>query len=98
MNLKTKLVISLVAVACTTGCTTFKITQTDDSPNERTITTRISGTAIFSSAQNIAKIKAIQTDKTQSFGADAIAQQGATNSVEALKAIAHILELLRPTR
>lgn len=79
-----------------TGCTTFHVTQTDESPNERTIRTEVRASAWFSSAQNIAKIKALQTDKTQSFGADSLGQQGATNTVEALKSVAHILELLRP--
>jgi len=79
-----------------TGCTTFHVTQIDQSSNERTIKTEISATAWFSSAQNIAKIKALQTDKTQSFGSDIIGQQGATNTVEALRAVARILELLRP--
>lgn len=79
------------------GCSTFHVTQIDESPNERKITLEIKGTAWFSSAQNIAKLKALQTDKTQSFGADNISQHGGTNAVEALKAIAHILELLRPT-
>lgn len=80
-----------------TGCTTFHVTQTDESPNERIIRSDIKATAWFSSAQNVAKLKALQTDKTQSFGTDALGQQGATNTVEALKAVAHILELLRPT-
>lgn len=79
-----------------TGCTTFHVTQTDESPNERIIRSDIKATAWFSSAQNVAKLKALQTDKTQSFGTDALGQQGATNTVEALKAVVHILELLRP--
>lgn len=79
-----------------TGCTTFHVTQTDESPNERIIRSEIKATAWFSSAQNVAKLKALQTDKTQSFGTDAIGQQGATNTVEALKSVARILELLRP--
>lgn len=86
----------LLVLLCCAGCTTFHVTQTDESPNERIITLDIKGTAWFSSAQNISKLKALQTDKTQSFGADSLTQHGATNSVEALKAIAHILELLRP--
>lgn len=101
MNRKTKFVKSGAAFACgawlACGCTSFHVTQTDESPNERTIRTDIKATAWFSSAQSVAKLKAIQTDKTQSFGSEAIGQQGATNTVEALKSIAHILELLRPT-
>ncbi len=79
-----------------TGCTSFHVTQIDESPGERKITLEIKGTAWFSSSQNIAKIKAIQTDKTQSFGTDGINQKGATNVVEALKSIEHIIELLKP--
>lgn len=89
--------LSLLLTAAMTGCTTFHVVQTDESPNERIITLDIKATAWFSSAQTVAKLKALQTDKTQSFGTDALQQHGATNSVEALKAIAHILELLRPT-
>lgn len=87
---------SVVVFWLCSGCTTIHVTQIDESPDERKITLEIKGRAWFSSGQSIAKIKAIQTDKTQSFGADGITQQGATNSVEALKAIARILELLRP--
>ena len=92
MNLK--LICLPLALA---GCTTFTVKQTDESPNERTIRTEISATAWFSSAQTVSKIKALQTDRTQSFGSDALGQQGATNTVEALKSIADILRLIRPT-
>lgn len=78
------------------GCARFSVMQTDASPNERTITTKISGTAWFTSAQNVTRIKATQTDKSQSFGTDSIGQHGATNTVEALTAIARILEAIRP--
>ena len=91
-----KTILPILALALT-GCTTFTVTQTDISPDERIITSKVSATAWFSSAQNIAKIKALQTDKTQSFGADGLAQHGATNTVEALKAIAEILKYVRPT-
>lgn len=87
----------LALFVCLMGCANFSVTQTDESPNERTITTKIQGTTFFSSAQNVTKLKAVQTDKTQSFGTDVIGQQGATNTVEALNAVAKILELLRPT-
>ena len=79
------------------GCTSFHVVQTDLSPNERSITTSVKATAFFSGAQTVAKLKALQTDKTQSFGSEGLGQQGPTNTVEALKAVAHILELLRPT-
>jgi len=90
------LAATAVAAGLLSGCTTFHVTQTDTSPDERIIKSEIKATAWFSSAQNVARIKAIQTDKTQSFGTDGLGQQGATNTTEALKAIAHILELLRP--
>ena len=83
--------IALLALLTLTSCTTFTVTQTDDSIGDRTITTRIKATAWFSSAQNLAKIKALQTDKTQSFGADAMSQQGATNVVGVLNSTADLL-------
>jgi hypothetical protein len=78
------------------GCTSFRIDQRDESQGQRTITTTVRATAWFSSAQTIAKIKAQTTDRTQTLGTDSIGQQGATNSVAALQAIARILEALRP--
>lgn len=91
----TLILCALCVSACVfSGCTSFRVTQTDDSPNERSIRTDIKATAWFSSAQSVAKLKALQTDKTQSFGSDTIGQQGATNSVEALKALVRILELM----
>lgn len=90
-----RLLLSLV-LALTGGCTILHVEQRDESPNERTITTKITGTAWFSSAQNITKLKALQTDRTQSFGTDSIGQNGATNTVDALRAVVRILELLRP--
>ncbi len=84
------------ALCAAPGCTSFHITQTDESPQERAIRTEIRAVAWFSSAQSVTKLKALQTDKTQSFGTDSLAQQGATNSVAALIAIARILEAIRP--
>ncbi len=86
--------LGLLLLACG-GCTTFSVSQIDESPNERTIKTDIKATAWFSSAQNLSKIKALQSDKTQSFGSDAIGQHGATNTVEALRAIVEILKLVK---
>lgn len=77
------------------GCTTFHVTQKDESP-ERKITLEIQGIAWFSGAQAITKLKAVQTDKTQSFGTEQIGIHGPTNTVAALQAIVHILELIRP--
>jgi len=92
--LKTRL-ICLLSLALT-GCTSLRIEQIDESP-ERTITTKVSASAWFSSGQTLAKLKATTTDKTQSIGTDQLTQHGATNSVEALRQLGHILELLRPT-
>jgi hypothetical protein len=78
------------------GCTILNIEQSDASSTDRIVTTKVKAVAWFSSAQAITKLKVIQTDKSQSTGTDSLSQQGATNSVEALKAIAHILELLKP--
>jgi hypothetical protein len=90
------LLITLLLSAAT-GCTQFRVRQEDNSGDNRVIKSDIRATAWFSSAQNIAKIKALQTDKTQSFGTDQFTQQGATNTVAALQAIADILNALRPT-
>jgi hypothetical protein len=88
----------LAAVLCVVGagCSTFHVTQIDESPGERTITTKIAGSAWFTSAQNITAIKALQTDKTQSFGAGTFGQHGATNATEALNALARIAEAVKP--
>jgi hypothetical protein len=77
------------------GCTNFTVKQADISP-ERTILNEIKGTAWFSSAQTISKLKATQTDKTQSFGTEGIGQQGATNTIEGLRLGVEFLKLLRP--
>jgi len=79
------------------GCTSFHVIQTDDSPGQRTTRTDLRATAWFSSTQSLSKIKALQTEKTQSFGSDALSQQGATNTTAALEALVKILQLLRPT-
>ena len=81
--------LAAVMLATLCGCANYHVNQRDITTNEggtsRQITTTISGTAFFSSAQHINKIKATQTDKTQSFGTESVGQQGATNAVEALK-------------
>ncbi len=94
---RTLLTLGVALLALAAGCARFSVTQIDESPNERTITTRISGTAFFSSAQNVPKIKALQTDKTQSFGTDALGQHGATNVAETVDALTRLVQSLRPT-
>lgn len=78
------------------GCTHFKLEQKDQRDEIQVISTKLSGTAWLSSAQNLSKIAASQTEKTQRFGFDGVNQHGATNAVVALEAIARILEALRP--
>lgn len=85
------------------GCSHFSIKQTDistldENQNEvRTITTDVAGSTWFTSAQALTKLKVTQTDKTQSTGFDHLGQQGATNSLAALEALARIAEAVRPT-
>lgn len=92
MKLKASLIVALLI---TSGCASFTVTQSDESPEARKITTKVTARAFFSSSQNITKLKALQTDKTQSFGSDIANQQGATNSVETLKALGQLLLLLK---
>lgn len=78
------------------GCSHFSVVQIDETPNKRVITTKITGQAWFSSSQSISKIKAQQTDKTQSFGTDQIGQTGATNTAATIMAITELLKTIRP--
>ncbi|NLH72895.1 MAG: hypothetical protein GX456_07560 [Verrucomicrobia bacterium] len=93
---RTLITLGVGLLALTAGCARFSVTQIDESPNERTITTRISGTTFFSSAQTVSKIKAVQTDKTQSFGTEAFGQQGATNVAETVEALTRLIQSIRP--
>lgn len=92
-----KRLIGMAAVILLGGCTSFRVHQVDESPGERVITSDIKAVAWFSSSQALAKIKALQTDRSQSFGSDLVQQQGATNTIAALQNIVRILELVRPT-
>jgi hypothetical protein len=85
----------LCALLTLTSCTALRVTQRDECDG-RQITTTLSATAWFSSAQHFAKLRTTQTDKTQGIGTEGLGQQGATNSVAALEAVARILEALRP--
>jgi len=67
------------------------ITTVTTNSETRAITTDLGGTAFFSSQQSLEKFKALQTDKTQSVGAGAVNQQGATNVVQALKEVKEIM-------
>ncbi len=83
-----------------TGCARFSAALHDTSKEikidgttiERSITTDLKGIALFSSSQSLARLKALQTDKTQSFGSEGVNQHGATNAVEALREINRMLE------
>jgi hypothetical protein len=68
----------------------------DGTLTKREITTHITGTALFSSAQTLEKFKALQTDKTQSIGGSNLSQHGATNVVEALDKIERIISHMSP--
>lgn len=91
-----RLLASVAVLMLCVSCTTFHVTQIDESPGERRISLDIKGTAWFSSSTHIAKLKALQSDKVQSFGTDNFTQQGATNTIAALQNIVRILELVRP--
>ena len=96
---------TLLLLSCVTlcGCVRFSVTQTDKSSLDenqeevRTIETRITGSAWFSSAQSLAKLKVSQTDKSQTTGLDSIGQHGSTNTVAALDALARLADAVRPT-
>lgn len=90
-----KTLLTFIALGLLHGCSTFHVTQIDESPGERTITLDIRATAWFSSAQAITKLKALQTDKTQSFGSDSLSQHGATNVTAALDALTRLLQAVQ---
>ena len=94
-----KTITIIAAMLLCAGCASYKITQRDASPNDdgtpgREITTTIKATAWLSSAQSISNLKATQTDKTQTLGASSTTQQGATNIVEVLNALAGVIGAL----
>jgi len=93
MKLKLAVILMLAALA---GCARFSVTQIDESPEARKITTKISGTTWFTSAQNVTKIKALQTDKTQSFGTATLGQQGDTNVVAVVESLTGLLNAIKP--
>ena len=90
--------LSALIILFLAGCTQFHVHQTDGDPNnpQAQRTTDLRASAWFSSAQHLEKLRASQTDRTQAFGMGAANQQGDTNMVAALEAIAKILEALRP--
>jgi len=88
--MKTTLLLS--ALTLLTGCANLTTTQTDVSP-ERTITTTVKATALFTSTQVIEKLKATTTDKTQSVGTSGIDQQAVSeNAVKFMESAERIAE------
>ena len=86
----------LFGVLCLTpGCTSFSVEQGDASP-ELTITFKLRGRAWFSGSQTIANLKAMQTDKSQSFGTDSINNRGPTNAVAVIEAATKLVEAAKP--
>lgn len=77
------------------GCTSFRVVQGDKSP-DREITFELTGRAWFSGQQAITQLKAIQTDKSQSFGTDSINQKGPTNAVALIEATTKLLNAAKP--
>lgn len=78
-----------------TGCTSFVVEQGDTSP-ERAITFKLRGRAWFSGSQTIANLKAMQTDKSQSFGTDSINNRGPTNAVAVIEAATKLVQATKP--
>jgi hypothetical protein len=91
-----KLITTALVALTLAGCATVRNHQIDESPGERKITSETTATTWFTSAQTLTKLRALQTDKTQSFGAAGIEQHGATNAIEALREIRGILEAINP--
>jgi hypothetical protein len=87
--------LALALLPLGTGCTTFAVEQGDVSP-ERQITFKLRGRAWFSGQQAITQLKAIQTDKSQSFGTDSISNRGPTNAVALIEAATKLLNAAKP--
>lgn len=96
---RTLAAILLLSVA---GCARFSTTQTDISTTNpygepsRTITTRASSYTLFSAKSDLAKFKAVQTDKSQSASVGSLGQESTgTNVVAALHEIGEILKSVK---
>lgn len=80
-----KLTLPLLLLLC--GCTTLHITQTDvsnETEKTRTIETKVSGTTLFTGAQALSKLNALQTDQRQGVGVGALNQLQPTNDTLSL--------------
>ena len=85
-----------LAIGLALGCARFSTKQQDLRYGETgkpatAITTKASSYTLFSSKSALANFKASQTEKTQGATVGSLNQQGATNTVEVLKALAEIL-------
>lgn len=90
MKTKIALLIALtliIALALLTGCASFSSTQEDLSYEKglpsRTITTKTKARTLWSAKSDLARYKALTTDKTQSLGIGGLNQE-ATNNLEVI--------------
>lgn len=88
------------ALVSATGCAQFSTQQRDIRINKdgsRTeVTTTAKSSTFFSAKSNLTKWNAKQTEGSQGAEVGGLEQRGATNTVEALKAIDSILGKIRP--
>lgn len=96
---KTKLALACILVGAT-GCAQFSTKQRDiriAKDGSRTeVVTHAKSSTFFSAKSNLTKWSAKQTEGSQGAEVGGLAQQGSTNTVEALKAIDSILGKIRP--
>ena len=87
--------IALLCVLALTGCAHFTTTQKEvRNEQDTTITTKVSCYTIFSSKSELAKFSAKQSQASQSAEVGSLSQQGGTNAVQVLEAIAKIVGAL----
>lgn len=91
-----KSLATLLTACLLSGCASYQVTQTDLSPDRRQIRLEVRALTLFSSSQSISKLRATQTDKTQSFGTDQVGQSGATNTAATLQALTTLIQAIRP--
>ena len=90
-----KKLIAILGLALLSSCARFSTIQTDERIGENTkVTTKAASWTLFSSKSDLSKWKATQTEKSQGAEVGGLSQQGATNAVGALNAIAEILKAL----
>lgn len=89
---------TIVAVMCVAlcSCAHFTTKQTDERMEDGTtkITTKASAYTLFSSSSQLANFKATQTEKTQGAEVGSLNQQGGTNTVATLEALARLVGAL----